>query len=277
MPTNNAEILRKRVQKYYSEYGIGEWRRLAKDPYHQIEFITTMHFLRKYLPKKGQILDAGGGPGRYTVELAKKDYDLTLVDFTPALLKIAERQIRKAGVENRVKRIVEGSITDLFYFDDNSFDAVLCSGGPLSHLLSKRDRQKAASELVRVAKKGAPIFISVMSRFGSLTNELVNFQNEIETPLFKRIRETGDYPGNYGFTVCHFFVPEDLRKLFERKTRIVEMAALEGLASSHPREVNRLYKNRKRWNIWIETHLETCNQPSIVGGSEHTLLVGMKK
>jgi len=51
-------MTKKLVKKYYTEYGIKEWRRLAKDPYHRLEFDTTMHFLKKYLPKKGLILDA---------------------------------------------------------------------------------------------------------------------------------------------------------------------------------------------------------------------------
>jgi len=38
---------------------------LRKDADHQLEFIVTMHFLWKYLPKQGLVLDAGGGPGRY--------------------------------------------------------------------------------------------------------------------------------------------------------------------------------------------------------------------
>lgn len=49
------------VKKYYSEQGRKEWKRLAGDPYHKLEFDTTMHFLEKYLPrKKGLVLDAGG-------------------------------------------------------------------------------------------------------------------------------------------------------------------------------------------------------------------------
>ena len=273
-----TESLGKRIKKYYSEYD--EWQRLIKDPYHQIEFITTIHFLKKYLPKKGHILDAGGGSGRYTIELARNGYNVTLIDFTPALLKVAKIQIKKAGVEENVIQISEASITDLSEFDDGSFDAVLCSGGPLSHILDRVDRQKAASELVRVAKTGAPVFVSVLSRFGVLTSELINFQDEIGRPLFRRIRDTGDYPGNpkfNKFTVCHYFTPEELKRLFERKIKIAEMAALEGLASWHPNEVNGLYKNKKGWKIWIETHLRTCNQPSIMGGSEHILLVGMKQ
>jgi 2-polyprenyl-3-methyl-5-hydroxy-6-metoxy-1,4-benzoquinol methylase len=42
-----------------------------------------MHFLEKHLPKKGLILDAGGGPGRYTIELARSGYDVVLLDLVP--------------------------------------------------------------------------------------------------------------------------------------------------------------------------------------------------
>ena len=55
--------------------------RLIKDPYHQLELDTTLHFLKKHLPKKGLILDAGGGPGRYTIELAKQGYSLPFQEF----------------------------------------------------------------------------------------------------------------------------------------------------------------------------------------------------
>ena len=34
--------------------------------------MVTMYFPEKHLPEKGLLLDAGGGPGRYTIELAKK-------------------------------------------------------------------------------------------------------------------------------------------------------------------------------------------------------------
>lgn len=60
------------VIRYYDEHAEREWKRLFHDAYHRLEFIVTMYFLEKYLPKTGVILDAGGGPGRYSIELAKK-------------------------------------------------------------------------------------------------------------------------------------------------------------------------------------------------------------
>jgi len=74
------------IKEYYVENSVSEWKRLVRDPFHRLEFDTTMLFLKKYLPKKGLVLDAGGGPGRYTIELAKLGYDVVLFDFVPGLL-----------------------------------------------------------------------------------------------------------------------------------------------------------------------------------------------
>jgi len=74
------------IKENYVGNSVSEWKRLVRDPFHRLEFDTTMLFLKKYLPKKGLVLDAGGGPGRYTIELAKLGYDVVLFDFVPGLL-----------------------------------------------------------------------------------------------------------------------------------------------------------------------------------------------
>ena len=158
--------VRKLVEEWFTKTAKYEWRRLWQDPYHQIEFMVTMHFLEKYLPRKGVILDAGGGPGRYTIELAKRGYEIILLDLVPEMLKLARRRIRRAGLLRRLKKTIQGSIEDLSIFSNEKFDAVLCLGAPLCHLLDVKQRETAAAELCRVAKKGAPIFASVISRVG---------------------------------------------------------------------------------------------------------------
>ncbi|MBN2084063.1 MAG: methyltransferase domain-containing protein [Anaerolineales bacterium] len=266
-----------RVKNYYTGTVRKEWNRLIRSPYFKLEFDTTMHFLEKYLPKKGRILDAGGGPGRYTVELAKRGYRMTLLDLTPANLEFARRQIRLSGVQNRVEEIVEGSITDLSRFEDETFDAVICTGGPLSHILESRKRNRAVRELIRVAKRRAPVFVSVMSRLSVQIVELTLFPFEIELPFFKTARDTGDYPGTYGFTACHFFLPEEFQRVFQNKgVKILEMAGLEGLSSRQTKAVNALARHKKRRRVWMETHLLTCTHPAVVGMSEHMLIVCRK-
>ena len=267
------------VKDWYASNALQEWRRLQQDPYHQIEFIVTMHFLEKYLPKRGTVLDAGGGPGRYSIELARQGYSIVLLDLVPEMLEIARRKMKRAGVLRKARQFVQGSVEDLSTFPEGCFDAVLCLGGPLNHLLEAKRREKAAEELTRVAKKKAPIFVSVISRIGLLKTILINFPQEMQ--YAKHHLEVGDYiPGlqGQGFTAAHWFLPEELRKLFERHgVEVLEMAGLEGLSSHQPKKTNKLYKDQERWRMWLEILLSTCTHPSVAGSSEHFLLIGKKQ
>jgi ubiquinone/menaquinone biosynthesis C-methylase UbiE len=263
------------VKEWFTKTARGEWRRLQKDAYRRIEFIVTMHFLEKYLPEHGLVLDAGAGPGRYTIELAKRGYDVVLFDLVPEMLKLAKKKVRRAGVSRKVKQFLQGSVEDLSMFPNGKFDAVLCLGGPLCHLLNVKQREKAAKEFVRVTKKEAPIFVSVISRIALLKSILVAFPHEMQ--YAKHHWEVGDYVPSLqgeGFTAAHWFLPEELCELFEKQeVEILETAGLEGLSSHHRKETNKLHKDREKWKMWMEILLETCTHPSVVGSSEHFLLV----
>jgi len=273
------EKVEKLVKDWFAKTADYEWKRLKQDAYHQLEFIVTNHFLAKFLPKKGLVLDAGGGPGRYTIDLAKKGYDVVLLDLVKEMLEIAKRQVNKERVQHKVKRMVEGSVTDLSTFIDETFDAVLCLGGPLSHLLNSDQRETAVKELVRVAKKGAPLFVSVIGRFGLLKTILKGFSEEMK--YCRHHLEVGDYtPGvqGKGFTAAHWFTPEELQGLFEKQNvETLDLVALEGLSSHLEEATNRLYEDKEKWNMWVDIVIRTCNQPSIVGTAEHILYVGKKR
>lgn len=272
--SNSAEL----IKTFYTESVRDEWRRLVKDAAHWVELATTLHFLDQHLPPHGLILDAGGGPGRYTIGLARRGHDVVLLDVTPANLEFARRQIRRARVQERVTGILEGTIVDLTQFADASFDAAICLGGPLSHVLDAADRQRAVHELIRVVKPGGVVAVSVLGRLSVLAVELVLFPEEIDMPLHARIRDTGNYYGGSGFTACHFFLPEELTALFDGCNVTVEaMVGLEGLGARQPKAINRIAKNPQRWQRWLETHFKTCTHPAVVGASEHMLIIVRKK
>ena len=183
-PSSSAAL----VKEYYTETVYIEWRRLIKDAAHRLELETTLHFLDKHLPPSGTILDAGGGPGRYTIELARRGYTMTLLDMTPANLTFARRQIKRAGVQARVSDVVEGTILDLTRFASGSFDAVVCLGGPLSHVLDAADRRRAVDELLRVVKPGGIVALSVMGRLSVLAMELLLFPEELDLPVHSQAK-----------------------------------------------------------------------------------------
>ena len=71
----------------------------------------------------------------------------------------------------------------------------------------------------------------------------------------------------------------ELRKLFEGlgNVRVLEMAGAEGIGSNHPNAINALARNRTLWKHWMETHYKTCTEPSVIGLSEHILLIAEKE
>lgn len=274
------------VRRWYDALADYEWIRLFQDGYHQLEYLVTTHFLEKYLPKTGLVLDAGGGPGRYTIELAKKGYEVVLLDLSPKCLATARREVRKAGVGDRVKEIVEGSVTDLSRFRNELFDAVLCLT-PLSHLLEKSERERAASELVRVAKKKAPLFISVFNRYGLFKVFLRANENLTDSPheeMFKtgihraHYRHPKGFRRTHGFTDAYFFLPNEVKELFENKgVQTLALATCEGLSSDLENATNMLYKDREKWGRWLKILLHTCTDPCIIGIGNHLLYVGRKR
>ena len=272
------------VRKYYDEHAESEWKRLFRDGYHRLEFLVTTHYLERYLPKTGLVLDAGGGPGRYSIELAKKGYDVVLLDISPKCLEVAEKKIARAHVGGKVKQIVEGSIIDMGVFDDKQFDAVLCLG-PFSHLIEKLQREKAASEIVRVAKTGAPLFISVVSLYGVFRTILQRLPHELTDPSHEELFTHGihrwheiRHKREHGFPDAYFWHPTELKEFFESKgVKTLQMATCEGLSSHLQGPTNKLYGDKEKWTKWIGIILKTCADPVLLGMGEHLLYIGQKR
>jgi ubiquinone/menaquinone biosynthesis C-methylase UbiE len=61
----------KYLTEYYSNYN--EDGRLASR-HGQVEFLTTMKYINKYLKKGMRVLEVGSGTGRYSLAIADKGF-----------------------------------------------------------------------------------------------------------------------------------------------------------------------------------------------------------
>ncbi|MBU1164292.1 class I SAM-dependent methyltransferase [Patescibacteria group bacterium] len=264
------------TKKFYQKNILYEWNRLTKDTFHKLEFNTTSKWLKKYLPKKGSILDAGCGPGRYALALVKMGYKITLLDLVKENLEFSKKKAKRLKLEKNIKEVIEGSITDLSKLKSNSFDAVICLGGPLSHVHPASQRSKAVNELIRVAKPNSLIFISVMSKYGVLLAGQFGWPNEASYKKhFERIVFKGDdyrWHGTKGF--CHFFTSQELEQLFKnKKVKIVKKIGLEGL--SVDKKTTNFYAKKypKAWKNWLSVHQKINTEPFVVDASAHILFI----
>jgi S-adenosylmethionine-dependent methyltransferase len=255
-----------------------EWARLDQDPFHRLEYDTTLHFLAPLLPRAGQVLDAGGGPGRYAIALARRGLQITLLDLTPELLTIARREAAQAGV-GAALTIEQGNIVDLSRYADGQFDASLCLGGPLSHVRTIDARQRAVDELARVTRPGGLVAISVMGRLAVVIEAPANWPQEIAAQTsWRRLWRDGEDERFVAKFYCHFFLAEELEALLEAAgLEVLQRVGLEGIGSHDWDAINRLATEEPTsYRHWLEAHLALAVHPAIVATSGHILMIARK-
>jgi len=98
-------------------------------PEGQLRFDLAFANLREFLPQPVHspcALDVGGGTGAAAVGLARLGYQVTLLDSSPAMLDIAGRAAREAGIAERItlQHSDASRVADLFR--PGTFDVVLC-------------------------------------------------------------------------------------------------------------------------------------------------------
>ena len=173
-----------RVQRRYSDRAAQEWARLSSTPITRIEYLITMHCLVQYLSRAGQVLDAGSGPGRYAIDLARQGHRVVMFDLVGEMLQLGQRKIVEAGVAQSVT-LTQGNLVALPYAD-GMFDAVISLGAPLSHITAAQARIAAVAELTRVVRPNGMVFLTGLQRLASYRGIIYwldeGFFDQIMTP-----------------------------------------------------------------------------------------------
>jgi SAM-dependent methyltransferase len=270
------------VRAYYANFGEREWQRLTNPDDGAVEFALTKELLAHYLPSFGRILDLGGGPGRYTIWLAQRGYQVVLADLSPDLLAIARTQIAAAGVSKQVEAIVEADACDLSRWPDASFDAVLCLG-PFYHLPDPADRARAAQELARVLRPAGIAAVAFMPRYALLrrTLALPDERQHLTDPNWReRLLQHGmfenDVPGR--FTHGYGVQPAEIEPFFAQYgLQMLALAASEGIAGGIQAEVaDVLAAESSLREVTLNFLVQTATDPSILGMASHLLYLGQR-
>src|ERR1700755_1014156 len=112
-----------------------------------LEFERNKELISRYLPKKGIVIDVGGGPGIYSEWLAGLGHQVHLVDPVEKHIKQANKRSAKA---KKTFKSILGEAQKL-ELEDNFADVVILHG-PLYHLQSKEDRLRCLVEAKRILK-----------------------------------------------------------------------------------------------------------------------------
>ena len=254
-----------RIARFFDDYGEREWERFAGSAMDRVNLEVHLRLLREHIRPGDRILEAGAGPGRFTLELAKLGATVVVGDISPRQLELhAERTV---DVEASIEARELLDIVDLSRYADASFDAVVCFGGPLSYVLDEVNT--ALTELLRVTKPGGYVLLSVMSLLGAARAFFSALPELIERFGWQRAIEeifaTGDLSAelNNGH-VLRLYRWSDLERLLSRHAcRVVAVSA-----------ANFLSVGNEQWeDRFLELEIEACREPGALEGGTHIAAV----
>ena len=118
-----------------------------------VEFLTTIHYVEKYLKPGMHILEIGAGTGRYAHYFAQNGYNVDAVELMECNIEVFKANT-KAGENITVQ---QGDAVDLQNISSEQYDITLLLG-PMYHLYTDEDKLAAMSEAIRVTRKGGIVF-----------------------------------------------------------------------------------------------------------------------
>lgn len=250
------------LKQYYGSYD--EDGRLAS-LHGQVEFLTTMRYVNKYLKEGMKILEIGAGTGRYSHTLARMGYVVDAVELVQSNIDIF---VQNTDPSEKIT-VRQGDALNLTGFSDETYDIVLLLG-PMYHLYTTEDKIQALSEALRTTKKGGILFTAYCIADATIYDyafqsghifELIE-KNLIDTDTF-RTRST---PAEI-FELCR---KEDIDGLMERfATERLHYVATD-LYTNHMRGCIDAM-DEKTFELYLKYHFSVCERPDLVGITHHSL------
>lgn len=258
----------KLLTDFYSNYD-EESRLLSK--HGQVEYLTTMRYIEKYLRPGMRILEVGAATGRYSHALAQMGYQVDAVELVQHNI-ILFNEKTKPG-ESVIVR--QGDARDLSVFQDDTFDMTLVLG-PMYHLFTEEDQKQALREAIRVTKPGGTVFAAycgneatmVQYCFGRGMIREERYRNLIDPVTFKASSDPAE--------LFQLYRKEDIDALMAEfpVTRLHYIGT--DMATNYMRETIDSM-DEELFDQYLKYHFAICERADCVGTSHHILDISRKQ
>jgi ubiquinone/menaquinone biosynthesis C-methylase UbiE len=272
--------LQREIREFYE---LGQESERLTSNFGWLERVRTEDILERFLPKPpARVLDLGGAAGIYALPLARKGYEVHLLDPIPLHVEQANEASHRqktSGAPGLASTTV-GDARKLPYPDEHA-DAVLALG-PLYDLTERSDRLQALKEAYRTLRRGGLVLAVGISRFASLMDGFS--RGFMRDPVFRGLVERDLANGQHRnetknpgyFTTAFFHHPHELKaEISEAGFTVSSVIGLEGPAWCladlpswmNPADSTTLLDFIRR----VET------EETLVGASAHIMVVGRKQ
>lgn len=267
-----------KIRKYYSVFD--EQHRLEKAE-GRLEFEMNFKIILEYIKKSDNILDLGGGAGKYAIELSKRGFRVTLADLSEQLLEQAQDYIKENNIPALQSVDVVNAI-NLSCYARGSFDVVILFG-PLYHLLEQRERERCVSEVARVIKpKGIILvnFIPYLSGAVGVVTRALNSPEQVNEENLSKVFETGKFCNKVlqGFQEGYYPTSAEMEQLFGKYN--FRKILLRSVRSFGYGKEEKIYELLERDKVLFDKIMElidrTATDPAIIETCGHAVYVGYK-
>jgi SAM-dependent methyltransferase len=257
------------LSAHYSSYD-EDGRLRAK--HGQVEFLTTMRYVGRYIAPGAMVIEIGAGTGRYSRAVADMGCAVEAVELIERNIDVFKANIKPGQKIN----VTQGNALDLSAFEDDSFDAALLLG-PLYHLFNDGDKLRALSEALRITKPGGVVFAAYCVSDGSI----------IWSGFQRKIFDVAEYIKRGKIdpvTFDTFSVPEDIFELVRKDDIDRLMNGLDAerlhyvatdLFTTYMRDAVDAMSDEE-FALYMRYHFAVCERADMVGITHHSLDVFRK-
>ncbi len=230
-----------------------------------VEFLTTVHYIEKYLKRGMRILEIGAGTGRYSHYFGQNGYRVDAVELMECNIEVFKRNTKPG--ENVT--IQQGDALDLRGIPSDQYDITLLLG-PMYHLYTEEDKLAALSEAIRVTKKDGIVFVAYCN-------------NDISVYHFGFLRsgfKGGEYDHLIDFETFKLSsTPKEVFSLY-RKEEIDSLMSHFSTERLHYVGSDMLTRfigsavdemDEKTFEMYMKFHYCICERGDMVGASDHML------
>ena len=232
-----------------------------------VEFLTTMRYIEKYIRPGDRIIEIGAGTGRYSHTLASQGYAVDAIELIEHNIEVFRENTKP---EENVT-ITQGNALDLSAFSDNTYDITLILG-PLYHLYTIEDKQKALQEAIRVTKPDGVIFAAYVISDGCLLDEgfmhrNINVAEYIKNGLLDSETFSAKSEPKDLFELVRKEDIDSLMSVFP--TTRLHYVASDGAALLMREAIDKM--DRDTFELYLKYHFATCERTDLLGITSHAI------